>query len=297
MKVTIILNPYANRWKGLEKRSAIQAAFDNAGLESELLTTDNPGHGTELAFAAAESGTDAIFAAGGDGTINEVVNGMMQSSKGSGIPLGVLPIGTANDLVANNKLPHDFAEIAQAVKDGGRKKIDVISVNDRYFSNNSGLGLEPYVSTVQNRMTKVRGIARYLLATFKGILDNPSWEMELKWDDGEYKGPITLISIANSPLTGGVFYTVPHADPTDGKLTFIYGHVEGRLNVMQALPMIFKPEAGNITEHPNIQEVHSTRLTVKTTPTPAHTDGEIFTLDETEFTFEVHPGRLTLLTG
>ena len=159
MSITIILNPYANRWKGLEQKPKIQAAFEDAGVEVEMLTTESAGHGTELAFEVVEAGTDGVIAAGGDGTINEVMNGMMKSDKGPKTPLGVIPIGTANDLANNLSLPLDYEGAAAMVKAGKQMQVDLISVNGRYFSNNAGLGLEPYVSTVQNKMTNLCRVA------------------------------------------------------------------------------------------------------------------------------------------
>ena len=128
------------------------------------------------------------------------------------------------------------------------------------------------------------------LATLFSILKNPQWRMRLEWDDGEYEGPVTLVSISNGPVTGGIFYTVPHADPFDGKLSFVYGHIGSRLKILQVLPKIMNPDEGNYTEHPSVHEHHSTWLKVHIeNGSPAHTDGELFALNIQDAEYRIHP--------
>jgi diacylglycerol kinase family enzyme len=146
-------------------------------------------------------------------------------------------------------------------------------------------------------MVNLKGVLRYLVAALRGIMANPQWEMALDWDGGSYEGPVTLVSIGNCARTGGIFFTVPHADPYDGKLTFIYGHIATRLGILRAFPMIMRSGKGNISEHPRVHEINATRLNVRIQAgSPAHADGEVITAHETRFDFEVHPGRLQILT-
>jgi YegS/Rv2252/BmrU family lipid kinase len=298
MPAKVILNPYSGRWKGGERQAEIEAALQAAGVEYDIDPTTGPGHASELARHALESGFTPILAAGGDGTVSEIINGMLTAGLDELPPFGILPVGTANDLADNLGWDKDLAAAAKHIAAGKTRRLDVCEVNGRYFVNNAGLGLEPYISTIQNKMTRLRGIIRYLAATLKGVADNPQWDMELAWEGGGYRGPVTLVSVSNGPRTGGIFYTVPHADPFDGKLSFIHGHIPGRLRLLRALPMIFKPAAGNITEHPAVHEVHSPWLTAQCTPpTPAHADGEVFAKAHTDFNFRVHSGRLSILSA
>jgi diacylglycerol kinase family enzyme len=122
--------------------------------------------------------------------------------------------------------------------------------------------------------------------------------MKMEWDDGSYEGAVTLISIGNAPLTGGVFYTVPHADPFDGKLSAIYGHISTRLKILTALPKIMRKNKGNIAEHPAVQPINCTWLKVTTEPpTPAHADGEIFETSISALEYKIHPAQLPIITG
>ena len=297
MKTKIILNPYSARWRAGKRKQEVETALQTAGVSYELAVTDKPGHAIDLAAEAISQGFDNIVAAGGDGTISEVVNGMMQGSEHAELPnLGILPLGTANDLVVNLGLPTDLSEAAHIISSGVTKKLDLCQVNERYFLNNAGLGLESYISTIQYNMKGVQGITRYLLATLVGIMRNPQWDMKLEWDDGSYEGPVTLISIGNAPLTGGVFYTVPHADPFDGQLSAIFGHIPTRVKILMALPKILRKDKGNITEHPAVEGIDCTWLRVSTNPaTPAHADGEIFETAINLLEYKILPAHLPIL--
>lgn len=299
MTAKVILNPYSARWDAAKRQPEMEAALHAAGVDFETVRSDAPDHGVQLAAQAVKAGFSPIIAAGGDGTISEVVNGMVQASgKKTLPPLGVMPLGTANDLVNNLGMPTDLEGAARLIAAGRSRPMDLCQVNERYFVNNAGIGLEPYVTSIQARMTRVRGIFRYLLATLTAISHNPQWTMKLTWDDGEFEGPVTLVSIGNFPLTGGIFYTVPHADGFDGKLTFVYGYLPSRGKILSVLPQTMKPAEGNYVEHPAVHEIHCTWLKVSVSPgSPAHADGELFSLDATDLKYRIHPARINILTN
>jgi YegS/Rv2252/BmrU family lipid kinase len=297
MTAKVILNPFSGRGAALKQLDEAKAALAAAGVAYELVLTERPHHATELAQTAVSQGYSPIIAAGGDGLLNEVINGVAAAAGDDDWPtFGVLPMGTANDLVANLGLPTDLAGAAQVIGEGQVRRMDVGVVNGHVFLNNAGLGLESYISVIQNRLTWAKGIVRYLTATFMGIAQNPQWRMHLQWDGGEYNGDVTLVSIGNAPRTGGIFYTVPHADPFDGKLTFVYGHIATRLQILRTLPRTMKPDVGNYVEHPAVHEVHATWLNVRAeTPTPMHAEGEIVSPAVQELSYEVLPAKLPIL--
>jgi YegS/Rv2252/BmrU family lipid kinase len=304
MKPLIILNPYSNRWQAGARKPEIQAALTATGFDAEIVETTAPGHGIQLAAQATAEGRTPIIAAGGDGTLSEVINGMMQGHALPGNPdktrpigpFGIIPVGTANDLGDQLGIPREIPQAIATILQGKTRTIDLCQSNDRYFVNNAGLGLESYVTILQARMKRLNGIPRYLAATLLGILHHPTWHMRLEWEGGDYTGPVTLISIGNWARTGGVFYTVPHATADDGKITFIHGYIPTRLKTFMALPMILKPQAGNITEHPLVQEINTTWLKVHSeTPTPAHADGEIISPGLQDVEFRILPEKLQVL--
>jgi diacylglycerol kinase (ATP) len=297
MTIKLIHNPYSARWTSLKRQSQLISALQVAGIDYDLSVSDKPGDGISLANKATQEGFKTIIAAGGDGTIQEVINGILKKGIHPNLPkLGIMPMGTANDLMANLGMPTDLIKAAEIIAGGHTNQIDICQVNDRYFINNAGLGLEPYITTEQARIKYPRGILRYLLATFISIYQNPQWEAEIKWDDGERSGPTTMISIGNGPRTGGLFYTVPGADPFDGKLTFAHGAIQSRFEILKALLMVMKLDSGNYTEHPAVNQYHCTWMEVRIEPgTPAHSDGEIFSRDIRQLRYQIHPAALPIL--
>lgn len=297
MTAKVILNPYAGRWEAQQRRSELEIALHDAGIEFELDVTNGPGHGIDLTIQAVQQGFNPIIAAGGDGTYSEVINGIaLATDKGASVTLGVIPMGTANDLVDNLGLPKDMHEATKVIASGQIHFMDLCQVNERYFDNNSAIGLEPYVTQIQQRMKRLKGILRYLTATLLAIMQNPQWDMHLEWDGGEYSGPISLVSVGNSPRTGGVFYMAPHANPFDGLLTFVYGFIPTRLKILSVLPRTTRPGEGSYVEHPAISEISSPWLKVRSEqPTPAHADGEIFSDAIHELEYKVYPKRIPIL--
>ena len=298
MVAKVVLNPYSNRWKSQERWPEAEAALIAAGVEFELAVSQRKGHVEELVAEAVHAGFSPIIAAGGDGTIGDAVNGLVQVAKSGDAPLGplgIMPLGSANDLIFNMNMSADLVRAARTIAAGKTQPIDLGVLNGRYFVNNSAAGLEPYVTIKHERIHWIKGMVRYLVAAVWAIMDKPEWHGEIKWDDGEYSGSLSLVSIGNGRRTGGFFMT-PHADLTDGKLTLAYGYRGTRLGLFQALPRAFNEDKGSYVEMDRMYEVHSARISIHLDhPSPAHTDGELFPNYVQDFEYSTQPGRLQLL--
>jgi diacylglycerol kinase (ATP) len=297
MTAKVILNPYAGRWQARERRAEAEAALQDAGVKFDLEVTNGQEHGILLAERAVKQGFNPIIAAGGDGTYSEVINGIVKANDNdSSTVFGMLPLGSANDLADNLEIPKDLSAAAMVIARGKAQKMDLGKVNDRYFDNNAAIGLEPYITLIQQRITRLKGSFRYLTATLMGVFDKPQWEMSLEWQGGEYSGLVTLVTVGNSPRTGGIFYMTPHANPFDGMLTFVYGFMPTRRKILSLLPRTMKPDEGSYVEHPSIHEISSPWLRVRSVqPTPAHADGEIFSKEIHELEYQVFPSCLPVL--
>jgi diacylglycerol kinase (ATP) len=301
-KVIVILNPYAGRWLAQSQRGRVENELHTAGIEFDFALTDGPNHAIQIAAEAAVQGYSLVIAAGGDGTISEIVNGLLQASGESTPPaLGIMPLGSANDLVINLGLPVDLNQAARVIASGRSRSIDIgkLTFGDpprsRYFDNNSAIGLEPTVTLIQQRITKLRGILRYVVASVMGIMKNPRWQIEMEWEGGQYKGPSSLVTVGNCPLTGGL-YMAPHADPYDGKLTFVHGFIQSRMQMLMLLPKTMKPGPGNYVEDPRIHEINSPWLHIRLdNPTPLHADGEIQSEDVRDVSYTLLPAKLPVL--
>ncbi len=300
MTAKILLNPYANRWNAAARWSQVESALRVAGLDFELAVSQGPGDIALLAERAAQGGFSPIIAAGGDGTIGEAVNGLVRASGAAGgqsIPLGVLPLGTANDFAEHAlRLPRDITAAAQVITSGKIRQFDLGQVNERYFINNTAIGLEPYITLIQGRIGWLKGVLRYLLAAVRGILDQPAWKAEMEWESGRYNGFVSLVSVCNGGRSGGVFFMSPHADPLDGKLTVVHGYRASRLGMFRLLPQTMKSGPGSYVESPGISEFNCDWLRVRLDrPSPAHADGEIFSTAIRQLDYRIHPGRMPVL--
>ena len=298
MTAKVILNPYSNRWNSQKRWSEADAALKAAGVDFHLAVSEKKGQIVDLAAQAVIQRFSPIIVAGGDGSVGDAANGLMRaalSTRTAMPPLGILPTGSANDIVFALGLPTDLGEAARVIAAGKTRGVDLGKLNDRYFVNNSAAGLEPYVTLKHEQIHWIKGIARYLVAAVQGIMDKPEWSGTVTWDDGEYTGKFSLISVGNGRRTGGFFMT-PHADPFDGKLTLAYGYRSTRLGLFQALPRAFNEDKGSYVEMEGMYEVHATRLSIHLDkPSPAHTDGELFSQWIQDFEYEIFPGCLNFI--
>lgn len=298
MTAKVILNPYSNRWNSQKRWPQAEAALKAAGVDFELVVSERKGHLVELAEGAVRDGFSPIIAAGGDGSIGDVANGLARAAKSEDEalgPLGIMPLGSANDLVYSLGLPVDLNAAAKVIAAGKTKAMDLGKVNDKYFVNNSGAGLEPYTTTKHERIHWIKGMARYLVAAVWAIMDKPEWRGKIVWDDDSYEGLLSLVSVGNGRRTGGFFMT-PHADPFDGKLTLAFGYRGTRLGLLTALPKAFNEGEGSYVELEGMYEVHATRISIHLDkPSPAHTDGELFPEWIKDFEYEIFPKRLNMI--
>jgi YegS/Rv2252/BmrU family lipid kinase len=290
----IIVNPYAGRWKAQAAIPDIERACRKIGQAYELVVTEGPNHGIELAREAALAGFSPIVSAGGDGSISEVVNGLMQAAGDEvAVPLGVIPLGTADDFADMLGLEKEVEAACRVILAGHTRVVDVGCVNGRFFDNNSAMGLEPMVTITERRMKRIKGTPRYILAALKAIVNHEPWHVRLVWDDGEYEGMAALVSVGNTRRTGGAFWMTPRAEPDDGCLDFVFAGELGRLKLLRLLPNTFD---GSHVERPEVTYVRTTRLTIECDPpTPIQADGELFDLSATHIEYTILPGQLRLI--
>jgi YegS/Rv2252/BmrU family lipid kinase len=271
----------------------MEQAFKQAGLEYDIDITTGPQEAVELAARAWQGGHRPVIAAGGDGLVSEVVNGLHQANPEGPIgPLGVIPLGTANDLATNLELPTDLYKAAAAIAAGKTRKIDLGSVEGWVFDNNSAIGLEPVVTIFNIEMVRFKGTLRYLVAALRAIWQGRSWQARITWEDGSYQGPITLVTVGNGAITGGMFKMAPAADPTDGKLTFVHAYAPSRLKMLQLLPRTI---LGDYTRDPAVHQQNTSWLEIEVEPgSPLQVDGEIRSTDLTHLRYSILPGHLEI---
>jgi diacylglycerol kinase (ATP) len=299
MKVKIIVNPYANRWNGKKKIPDISKAFRDIGLDPDVYVLPAAGLGSLAAQRSAEEGYDVVVAAGGDGTVNEVLNGLIAcSGDRPTTPLGVLPIGTGNDFNDMSGLPRDLYESAKLIAAGQTKQVDAgqLTMDGRrhYFGNNCALAMEPMVTIENIYIKRLSGNIRYIVALLKALRKLEAWHFSISWSGGSFEGSIILLSVCNSPRTGGVFPMSPSALMDDGLFDVVWAPDMPLRNVYMLLPKLIR---GTHIQHPDVSLKQTDRLEVISSPgTPVHADGEVISKSARHLLFEVLPGKITVIT-
>lgn len=298
MKVRVIYNPSANNWRAQKLLPMVVRLLDDAAFAYELSVTNRPKQAIGLARESAEMGFDAVIAAGGDGTISEVVNGLIQASVDRPtLPLGILPIGTGNDLSDMLNLPRDLEQAIDRIASGASRQIDlgqvVIDGEPHYFDNNCALAMEALITVEYNKLTRLSGIPRYISGVIKGLFKLRPWKMQLEWDEGMYEGDLLLCSICNSPRTGSTFLMAPNAQVDDGLFDVVYIPTIPMHLILRLLPRII---TGTHLKHPQVHHIRTRNLTITgASPMPVHADGELLTAGTSKAIYSVLAGKLTLL--
>lgn len=189
----------------------------SAGVRPSFEYTQYPGHATDLAKNAASEGYDAVVAAGGDGTVNEVVNGLA----GSPTALGIVAAGTANLLAGELNLPADIPSACSAIVAGKSRTIDLGIIDGRFFTIMAGVGFDAHVVRLVDRKLKGRwGAFSYLIVTVRELLRYSFQPIEAEADDGERLRGYYLF-VQNGTTYGSGFAASPESQLNDGLLEVI----------------------------------------------------------------------------
>jgi YegS/Rv2252/BmrU family lipid kinase len=274
----IIANPAsANGATGL-RWSGIEAHLRAEGLKFDVSLTDAPGHATDLVKKAVESGANTVVCAGGDGTLNEVVNGLMAIDESRRPALAIIPCGTGTDFARGLNLPRDLDRIAGTLKTRHTKGIDVGVVSfvragqalSRHFINIAGLGFDGEVSDVVNQQGKRGGSAAYFLTVFKvlaGYVNKRARVTLVAPDDTErvIDDAFNLIAVSNGRYFGGGMLVSPHSDPFDGLFDVIVIKAMGRGEFAMNFPKVYR---GTHLSHPKVSEYRAREVRVDLLPHP-----------------------------
>lgn len=286
MKYLFIMSTKAANGKNLPRVELIEKSLQ--GEDYEIYYTNYQSEPRDVAKKYAEKyGSEvAIFACGGDGTINEVATGIV----GTDAYMGIVPSGTGNDFSRTIYGDKSIEEIILGIKNLKPTKIDLIKINEHYSINIASFGFDSFVTekVVKNEGNiKKYGELAYLIAAYQCLMEQRKFplEYEFKLANGSIaygKGDYLLGSIANAKYYGGGFYVAPHAIPTDGRLDIT---IVNELSVDKIIKLMFKYRKG---EHFGIDEVKtfqakSGKIISHGSEIPANYDGEIFKFKELEF--------------
>ncbi len=290
MKLLLLVNPAAGKRRGEAVARKALDIFQQQGVEIQACYSECPGHLIKVAEQEVNGEWDGIVAVGGDGTLFEVINGMMRSNPDLPIPLGVIPVGTGNSFSRDLTI-RSFDDAVRNILNGKTRVVDLgkcVSGGDEfYFINILGFG---FVADVAHKASYYRnwGALSYVIGVFIITMKLKSYSLEFEIDGKSYQRDNIFVEICNSTKTGGDMIMAPDAKIDDGLLNVVVLNKISRLRLLSALPKIFKgthiliPEVETFTG----REM-SFRPTVPKTLTP---DGEI--TGNTPVTVSVVPGKI-----
>lgn len=248
----IIANPRAGHGQGFRNVVRLREVIRRRGFDCTPILTDGPGHATEIARRLAEASEPRIAVMGGDGTIGEVVDGIV----GSGTEMGVIPMGTGNDVARSLGLPRNDLEAALVVAlSGSSRPVDVGRERDRHFVSVLGLGFPSLVADRANATTWLHGSPAFFFAVYKALYRLRPVPLKIELDDRTLELDCVAVLIQNTPYTGGGLLMAPGATVDDGMLDVVVVGEIGRLDLMVHFPRAYR---GRHLEHPAF-EVYRTR--------------------------------------
>jgi len=297
----LILNPASGHGLGRKLRPRIERALRETGVGFDLVETTAPGDAVRLGREAAAAGVERILAAGGDGTVHEVANGLLEApsaADGATRPaLGTIPIGTGNDfakLLHVYKLPPE--EAARRMAAARVERFDVGRVIGEYFDNSLGIGFDAEVARQANQTTKLSGLAVYVVAVYKTFVSFRAPMLEVASAAHSETGPMMMLECSIGRSAGGGFYLTPDADPADGLLDVCLIRKVGLAKFLRYVPRVLSGKHVGLAE---VAMFRTAALKIRSTDRPLllHLDGEVRAPDSRDIEVTLEAGRLRVLVG
>ena len=301
-KYRLIVNPAAGGGTAEQSIPDIERRLRDMNLEFDLVKTERPWHAAELAQAAAAE-VDVVVAVGGDGTANEVLNGLMLAKKAGHIAtMAVLCVGRGNDFAFGMGIPADLAAGCKALGDDHRRMIDVGHVvggdfpEGRYFGNGVGIGFDAVVGFVAAKQKRLKGFISYFVAAIKTIfLYFKAPLVRLEFDGQPMNIHALMVSVMNGTRMGGGFMMAPNGKPDDCVFDLCIARQVSRPRIFGLMLKFMK---GTQFAHSAISGGQTTHITVTAMEgsLPAHADGETLCLEGTKLEIEIVPHTLEIVS-
>jgi YegS/Rv2252/BmrU family lipid kinase len=302
-KVKIILNPMAdmgNAWRVARDLRSITEQHGGVDWSGTVY----PGHAIQLAQQAGEQGYEMVIAMGGDGTVHEVVNGLMSIAEEKRPVLGVVPVGSGNDFAHGINASRKPTEALTRALNGEASTVDLGLMIDEhghreYFDNTLGIGFGAVVTIRSHKLPIVRGFLMYLTAVIQTIiLNHNAMAMQIETDDEKWQQSVIYLVICNGPREGGGFLIAPEAKIDDGLFHYAMITNVSRAMMFRIVPEVMKGTHGRFKQ---VRMGTCKKFTLSADrPLYIHADGEIFTGPGTDLhkvSFEIMPNALRLVRG
>ena len=294
--IDLFVNPTAGRGRAGRRLPRICELIEAGGVTVSIHESRDVGDLETQVRTRLSEGIRQLIVAGGDGSVHEAINAILDS--GCRVAFGLVPTGTGNDFAKAAQIPLDWEAaatlLARRIADNApSRKIDVGKMNARYFANGAGIGLDAKVTRIARSYRWPMGDAVYLLAILRTMIDEIATPyVDIESDALSWHGPLTLASISNGPWIGGMFHIAPMAKNDDGKLELLIAAPVTRRRIMGLLPKLMQ---GDHVGEPEITFASVRKVTIRASePIPSHLDGEVQPM-QTDFDIDLLPDALDLL--
>lgn len=277
--LTFIVNPAAGNGYALKIERQIRQELTRRGVEATFVSTNAPGHATELAWEAAnKEGCTGVIAVGGDGTCYEVACGLMETR----VPLGIIPAGTGNDFIKTVGIPRKPLEALELILKGSPRPVDVGRMNERLFLNVSGTGFDVTVLDYTLAAKKyVRGILPYLIGLVRGIFHYKPVHLRFTADGVTQERDVLICSVANGRYFGGGIPICPAASPDDGFFDLVVVENKPRWMIPLYLPGLLM---GRVLKFSFTTHCHCREVEIVSQGMRLNMDGEVSVVDRASYT-------------
>lgn len=302
--ILVIVNPFSNRGDSQHKIDAGLQALASSGMNFEIELTQHRGHAVQLAEQATRGGASLVVAAGGDGTVHEVANGILRAHEGwSGtVPttLGILPIGSGNDFSWGLGMDRGLDDAIERLRRGHTRTIDVgyvVSDADppHYWVNVLGGGFDSRVNIEAHKIKRLRGFTIYLVAVLKTLaIYYRSPRATIRYDDNVITLDMLMALVANGPRLGGGFLAAPASKHDDGLFDLCIAQKMSRLEMLLVIPRFMK---GTHVDHPKVIMRRARHIEIDVPEGfPSQADGEIVGNNVKHLEITMLPRRLNIIT-
>ncbi len=301
----VIVNPNAGTGKCKKDWPLINSILKSRNFSYSSVMTERRFHAILLTRNLIKEGYRKIIVVGGDGTLNEVINGIFAQSScpSDDIVIGMIPVGTGNDWARMFSIPLDYEKAADTIKEQKVFLQDVGKVLfciknklfNRYFINIAGTGFDAIVAKKTNTLKEKgkSGTLLYFYNIFTCLLGYRSSGVTIEIDGEKFKDDIFSLNIGICKFNGGGMMQVPNADPADGLFDITVIRKIGKFSVIRNIGRLYN---GTIIRHPRVRSMRGKSVCVySSSPVYLETDGE--SLGHSPFEFEIIPGSLRIIQG
>ncbi|MFP4555309.1 MAG: diacylglycerol/lipid kinase family protein [Bacteroidales bacterium] len=299
----VIVNPEAGSGKGIKHWPAIKKELHKAGIFFSFAFTERKFHAVELTVSAIKKGYRKIISVGGDGTLNEIANGLFIQKKvePTEVTIGVIGVGTGNDWQRTHDIPNNYAKMIGIIKRGKSMLQDVGEVSffesrvsqTRYFVNAAGTGFDAQVALNTNRLKESghKGKLLYKISLLKSLWKYKCTSLHLSINNKEYSSKMFSLMVGIGKYNGGGMMQAPNAITNDGLFEITLVKKISRLSFIKNIKRLFD---GTLLEHPKVESYRSNSFSISTRPASnLEADGE--SLGTSPFKFSILPKSLKII--